>query len=195
MAEINLVPEIAQEEIKKGVYRRKSNIAAIVSLVVIGVIIGSLFAAQLALFVWGNKVESDTKTAEDIILSEKEKYITRNSLVDKLKKAESFLAARVPYSAGFTELAAVLKDTNVVLKQADFGEDDLVTVSGEAANSTDLDKLISVLVSDKTKKTFGAVQLVSLTGTKENPYTFTVDFRFPPKPGWVPKEEEEGDNK
>lgn len=189
MAEINLVPEIAEEEIKKGGYKRKSNIVAILSLLFIGAVIGGLFAVQLALYGWRVKVDSDTKNAESYILSEKEKDINRRSLVEKLKRAESFLNTRIPYSAGVEELINVFKETSVVLKNVNFEKDDIVSISGEAANSADLDKLITSLISNKTAKTFSTVELVSLVGTKDKPYTFTIDFRFPPKAGWVPNEE------
>ena len=185
--EINLVPEIAEAEIKKGVYKKKSNLAAVISLLFFGGLIALVFALQALLFIWGEKIERDTKGAEELILSQKEKDITRRALVDKLKKAESFLSTRIPYSAGLGELMAVFKDTNVILKDASFEEDNVVNISGQAANSADLDKLLNALVGGSAANAFGGLQLVTLSGNKDKPYTFTVDFRFP-KPGWKPAE-------
>ena len=176
--EINLVPEIAEEEIKKGVYRQKSNVAALVSLVIVVAIILGLFGAQLLLLFLEKRTDSDTQKARDAISAQKDKDITRRSLVEKLTKAQEFLALRSPYSVGFGSLIKLAADSNLILKETKFEESGIVTVTGEAASSAELAKLITSLDAASFTKNFAEAQLVSLTGSSGKPYTITLDFRF-----------------
>ena len=173
--EINLVPEIAEEEIKKGVYKRKGNLVAIVSLLVVIAITLGFFGVELLLFGWSEKIDSDTKTAKEEILDQKATDITHRSLVDKLQKAADFLSSRVSYTLGFSTLVDILENSDTVLKESDFASNGIVTVTGEAASSTQLGKILEMF---STSSTFSAARVSSLTGGAGKPYTFTVDFRF-----------------
>jgi len=176
--EINLVPEIAEEEIKKGVYRRKTNVAALVSLFIVVAIILGLFGAQLLLLLLEKKAASDIEQAKNEIKAQLNKDITHRALVEKLTRAQDFLALRNPYSVGFDRLVKLVTDSGVVLKEVKFGENGIVALTADAATSTELSKLISGLEDAGFSKSFAGAQLTSLTGSVGKPYIMTLDFRF-----------------
>ncbi|MCH7541978.1 hypothetical protein IH981_04370, partial [Patescibacteria group bacterium] len=96
--DINLLPEISEAEVKSGAYRRKINFTAVASLLVVAAILLALFGYWLFLAAQSRRIDSQTKEAESVILSQSRKEITRRSLVEKLDEVDKFILGVIPYS-------------------------------------------------------------------------------------------------
>jgi len=178
MAEgINLLPEIAEVEVKKGVYRRKINIFALLVLaVLVTILLGFIFY-------WGYlgvraKLLSDqTATAEKKILDQRAKEINQRALVDKLDMSKNFLTTALPYSVsidkiiGILEGAATLTDNKFDSKNLD--------ITGEVSDSGKFSTLVDRLNDPALSGTFGTLVLNSLTkDVADKPYKFDISFKF-----------------
>jgi len=179
--DINLITGIAEEEVKTGGYRRKINVVVIAILLLVAVVIACLFGYWLYLISWGTRIESQTKSAQDEISSKENqrKEITRRALVVKVDEAQKFLSSTVPFSISLDKLIGLLKDSGSTLDSSKFTNDGKMTVGGEAPASDNFGKLVDGLTNEQLAKTFGNVNLTSLTFTEDKPfYTFTIDLRF-----------------
>ena len=179
--DINLFAEVAQEQAKSGVFRRKINMAAIAALLLTAAAIAALFGYWLFLVSASTRIASQTKDAESEITSRAntDKEITRRALVAKLSDARNFLAGVARFSIGFDKLIATFKDSGASLKDATLKNDGKVTITGEAGSSDAFGKMVDKLTSEELSATFGQVKLTALTfeGAK-NSYTFAIDMKF-----------------
>lgn len=179
MAEdINLLPEISEEEAKKGAQKRTVNTAAIASLLVVAVILLALFGYQLFLAASATRIEAQTRAAEEQILAQARKEATHRLLVEKLEKASQFLANALPYSEGHSLLTNILKKCECTLTEAVFKDDGGLSISGDAGSSSNLEKLVTGLTSEETSEAFGRANMDTLVKQSPDPYKFTIDVKF-----------------
>lgn len=186
---INLLPELAEAEAKKGIYKRKVNVVSIAALLSVAVILLGLFAGQLFLQTSRTRVESESKNLEDQIASFKSKEIAQRALVDKLDQIDRLLNESIPVSSAVANISTLTKKNGSInLTRLNVKSDGDVQISGTAANSSSLGKFIKALISEQTKKIFDSIDLSDLSKEKETPYNFTIDMDFQLK-GLVPKNE------
>ena len=179
MAEdINLLPEVTEKEVKKGVYQRTVNMAAIIALLIVAAILLALFGYQFFLASTAKRIDSQTKSAEQEISNQRSKEITRRALVGKLDVANIFLASSTPYSEAMGKILGVFKKSGITLVESTFKGAGQISISGEAKSSNNFGKLVDGLTDEKLSDTFDRVRLVSLTGVEKEPYKFTIDLRF-----------------
>ena len=179
MAEdINLLPEVTEEQTKKAGGRRNVNVAAISSLLIVAAILLSLFGYELFLSSSAKRVESQTKTAEENIVSQSRKEITHRLLVGKIEAASQFLASELPYSEGYAQVLDIFNKSGAVLTESTFKSDGALTIIGEAKTSSSLETLINQLTGKEAAKIFDDARLVDLVWDKNNFYKFTIDVKF-----------------
>ncbi|MDP2720380.1 MAG: hypothetical protein Q8O75_00255 [bacterium] len=180
MAEdINLLPEVTEEQVKKAGGRRNVNVAAISSLLIVAAILLSLFGYELFLSSSAKRIESQTKAAEENIVSQSRKEITHRLLVGKIEAASQFLASELPYSEGYSQLIEIIKKSGCVLTESTFKSDGALTIIGEAKTSSNLETLINQLTGKEAAKIFDNARLVDLVwDNKNNFYKFTIDVKF-----------------
>src|SRR3990167_5526630 len=183
MAEdINLLPEITKEQAKKGGGRRNANVAAISSLLIVAAVLLGLFGYELFLSASAKRIESQTKTEEENIVSQSRKEITHRLLVGKIEAASQFLASELPYSEGYVQMLDIFNKSGCVLTESTFKSDGALTIIGEAKTSNNLETLINQLTSKEATKIFDNARLIDLVWDKKNNfYKFTIDVKFSKK--------------
>ncbi len=180
-AGIELLPETTEEEAKQGVYKRSVNVIAIVSLLIVAAILFGLFGYQMFLSTSAKSIETKTKEAESIILSEEQsrKEVTHRLLVDKLDATSNFLSSQLVYSEGFEEILSILHKSGANLISSEFSSSGVFRIIGKSKNSKILGKLISGLINEARADTFDKVELIDLSKEdKGEPYVFTIDMKF-----------------
>jgi len=176
--EINLVQEIAEEEIKKGVYKKKLNLATLV-------FVGTVLAIMLLFFVYwlvlagsASLINSRTRDAESRILQENRKEITRRALVTKLDEANKLLKTSSPYSLSITKLLTLLNNSKATLSESGITGSEFRLV-GSVRNSSGFKRLADDLNSPEMTEVFADVALTSLSSSGAS-YDFVIEARFLP---------------
>src|SRR4030043_671951 len=160
--EINLLPEISEEEIKTGTYRRKINVTVIIALLVAMAIFAVLVGYWLFLGITVKQIAKQTEEAEQNILQGDQKEITHRSLSAKLDEAKTFLSESLPFSISLDKLEPVLKDAGVTLTEGKFSNDGRITITGEAPTVDSFARLVAGLNAKALTETFHPVTLHSL---------------------------------
>ena len=83
---IDLLPAMAEREIRSGVYKRKANVITLVALGFIGVLIVGILIFQGALALEANSVKNKTADAETRIRENQEVEIKALATKEKLDK-------------------------------------------------------------------------------------------------------------
>lgn len=175
--DINLLPEISEAEVKSGAYRRKINFTAVASLLVVAAILLALFGYWLFLAAQSRRIDSQTKEAESVILSQSRKEITRRSLVEKLDEVDKFISGVIPYSEAVEGLIDMLKKSSTKLQKGVFlGAN--ISVTGEVAASKNFKTFVDQLISEASKEAFGNVLLTSFRKEEDEPYVFTIEMDY-----------------
>ena len=177
-SEINLLPELVAEEKRKGVYKQKINVIALISLLVVGVIIVGFFAYQFGLSLFLKNINARIENAQSEILDSAGKEITHRALVEKLNIADSFISGRTSFSAGFEKLLGVLNDSGIILKNSEFKKDGGVTITVNAATSDNIGKFVNAITASSLAKTFSEIMIVDLKKEADKPFTLIVDFKY-----------------
>ncbi len=179
-AGIEFLPKTIEEEAKQGVYKRSVNVVAIVSLLIVAAILAALFGYQMFLSTSAGSIETKTKEAEDIILSEEQnrKEVTHRLLVDKLDATSNFLSSQLVYSEGFKEILSIFRKSGANWISSEFNSNGVFRIIGKSKNSKILGKLIGGLINESRADTFDMVELVDLTKEKGEPYIFSIDMKF-----------------
>lgn len=177
---INLLPEITEKEIKAGVYRRKTTLVAIGSLVVIGVVILALISYQVYLSVSANSIEASSKKAEAIITSHQSLEIRNLALKEKIDKIQQTLESEIPTST-LIDQVGIASSTNIsppiTISGISTQPDGTLTVDGTAAGSQIFAQWIDNVTSNTGQDYFSKVKLITLTGSPGN-YKFVFQMNF-----------------
>ena len=176
MADINLVPEVARKEIKKTVSRQQTaNKAALIAILVAGLILTAFFLYWLFIVASSKLVSMDTERSEGKVLEQRRKDITHRALVQKIDEASKFLSLVKPYSISFDELMILLNDSKSTLKIAEVGDEGKFKINGTIHNSSDFESLVEALSESES---FSDSVLVTLDGVKDKPYAFDIEMKF-----------------
>ncbi len=178
---INLLPQLTEQEIKAGVYRRKINLAALGMLGAVGVIIVGLFGYQLFLTLRANNIADRTKKAENRIVNNRDVEIANKALAEKIKQAQNILTNEIPTSVLVDELskAAATQDPIRLTGVTVSGGDLIVEGIAVGANPSENFKAwIENLTSSNGKDYFAAINLATLTGSKAEGYRFSFTMKF-----------------
>ena len=185
--DINLLPEITEEEVRKSTYTRRVNFVAIASLLVIGTILLAVFGYWLFLAANSERLKVQTKNAEEQILSPSltRKEITRRSLVERLNKAGQFIASVVPYSESIDKIIKFFSASKVSLTENEFKDSGDQTLIGEFVSPSHFKTLTDKFISEGETENFDNVTLVSLTKEeldektgKEGNYIFNLGMKY-----------------
>jgi len=177
--DINFLPEVVESEVKKGVYKRKVNVLALISLLVVGAILIAFFAYQLSLSLLLNTTNSRIEKNLDKIKGQINKEINHRALVAKLNIAHDFYNSRNNFSDGVDKLRTIVTDSGATLKMADFNKEGIMKITLEANNSDIFNKLVTSITDTSLKNIFNNIQIVSLTKSEiDKPYSFTIDFKY-----------------
>ncbi len=176
---INLLPEVAEKEIKAGVYKRKVNLAALVALGAIGIVIIGILVLQGALAIQANIVKDQTAQAENQIRQNQAVEIKAKATKEKLDKIEQLLTTAIPSSTFVTEVTKATAATPPVkITSLNISENGEAFVDGLAANSEAYKQWIANLTSDSSKDYFSKINAVSLTGNPSEGYKFSFKLTF-----------------
>src|SRR3990172_2249852 len=102
---INLLPDVAEKEIKAGVYKRKVNIFSLVVLGLVGVVIVAILFFQGGLALKANSIKNKTAEAEDRIRQKQTIEIKALATKQKLDKIKQLLTSAIPSSPFVGEIA------------------------------------------------------------------------------------------
>ena len=185
--DINLLPEITEEEVRKSTYTRRVNFVAIASLLVIGTILLAVFGYWLFLAANSERLKVQTKNAEEQILSPSltRKEITRRSLVERLNEAGQFVSSVIPYSESIDKIIKFFSASKVSLTENEFKDSGDQTLIGEFVSPSHFKTLTDKFISEGEVENFGGVTLVSLTKEeldektgKEGNYIFNLGMKY-----------------
>ena len=185
--DINLLPEITEEEVRKSAYTRRVNFVAIASLLVVGTILLAVFGYWLFLAANSERLKVQTKNAEEQILSPSltRKEITRRSLIERLNEAGQFIASVVPYSESIDKIIKFFSVSKVSLTENEFKDSGDLTLIGEFDSPSHFKTLTDKFTSEGETVNFGSVTLVSLTKEeldektgKEGNYIFNLGMKY-----------------
>lgn len=186
---INLLPQIAEKEIKTGVYKQKVNIFSIAALLVVFAIVAGLFAYQLFLATRSSALDSNTETQRQIIRDNFETEIKQRALVDKLQAVKDQFDKNKSTSAMTQKVLDLLATGKISLSKVDVDYSGGVSVSGKSNSSAEVAKFIEATTDDLAKDTIEKVVATSII-FKEGNYQFTIRFNYT-KAGLLVVEEEE----
>jgi len=150
---INLLPQIAEKEVKQGVYKRKINLVAIVSLLATASVALGLFAYQLVLTTQARALENNTKRVEERIKEKFELEVKQRALVDKLDAVAAYLDKNKSTAKAFRRIIDLANSGKVALSKVDFGSGGAIIVTGTAANSTNLGSFFDNLTAENPEAT------------------------------------------
>ncbi|OGY31579.1 MAG: hypothetical protein A3A57_01750 [Candidatus Woykebacteria bacterium RIFCSPLOWO2_01_FULL_41_12] len=185
--DINLLPEITEEEVRKSTYTRRVNFVAIASLLVIGTILLAVFGYWLFLAANSERLKVQTKNAEEQILSPSltRKEITRRSLVERLNEAGQFVSSVIPYSESIDKIIKFFSASKVSLTENEFKDSGDQTLIGEFVSPSHFKTLTDKFISEGETENFDNVTLVSLTKEeldektgKEGNYIFNLGMKY-----------------
>jgi len=190
--DINLMPqEAVQTKESKTSHTKSINVYAITVLLIAAAILISLFGYQLFLSAQGKRVATQTKQAEEEVLSQSAKEISRRALVEKIDVSSAFLNQRLKYSEAYKIILDIVKKSGVTLTEGSLQNDGSLSLSGESKSSANLKKLVAGLTSEDLKSDLEKIELVNLTKEKGEAYKFTIDYKYLKK-GLLEKEAEVG---
>ncbi len=145
---INLLPQIAEKEVQQGVYKRKVNVVAIVSLLVVASLTLALFGYQLVLSTQSRSLDSQSKQKEELIRAKFELEVKQRALVDKLDAISAYLDKNKSTAKAFKKIVEIANTGKIKLSKVDVGSGGDIIVSGTTVNSTNLGTFIDNLVAE-----------------------------------------------
>lgn len=176
---INLLPAIAEREIKSGVYRRKANVVALGVLGFIGVVIVVILVAQVWLALQANSIKNTTAEVEDRIRQKQSVEIKALATKEKLAKIKQLLTAAIPSS---TFVSEITKDAAtpqpIVLTNLTISQNGEAFVDGTAVSSEAFKQWVANLLSEASQESFAKINAVTLTGNPTDGYKFSFKLNF-----------------
>ncbi len=177
-AGINLIPELTEKELRNTVNRKRANKAAIVTLVVIGAIVGFLIIYRVYLGLRAGDIASRTQKAEEQISKLQDVEVSQLTLADKLTQARKILASALPGSVALDQVTkAALEANSIEIKQLNLDATGLIQVDGIAANSDIFATWITNLTTGESAKNINRINLTSLVKV-DNGYSFSLNMSF-----------------
>lgn len=191
---INLLPQLTENEIKAGVYRRKINIAALGFIGAVGLIVVSLFLYQLFLTFRAGVIEKRTNSATSKIVENRETEVLNRSLKEKVDQLQNILTTAVPTSTMIEQLdsAALNIPEPIRLTAISVASQNQITVEGRASGSNPSESLkgwIDNLTSSNGKDYFAKINMTTLTGNNSEGYNFSFTMEFLKKGIYKPQDE------
>ncbi len=178
-AGINLLPDVAEREIKSGVYKRKANIISLVLLGVIGVVIVGILIFQGSLALQANSIKNKTAEAEDRIRQKQALEIKALATKEKLDKIKQLLTSTIPSSAFISEITKDSATTQpIVLTNLTISQNGEAFVDGTAVNSEVFKQWVANLTSEASQEFFDKLNAVSFTGNPTEGYKFSFKLSF-----------------
>src|SRR3989344_5806972 len=142
---INLLPQIAEQEIQRGVYKKKINLVAIASLLFVGVVAVGLFSYQLFLSTQARSIEAKTKEKEAEISKKAETEIQQRALIDKLEAVRSYLEKNKSTAVAFKKIIELANTGSITLNKVEVNSSGTITIAGSSPTSTNLGSLFDRL--------------------------------------------------
>ena len=176
---INLLPEVAEREIKAGVYKRKVNIVALGVLGLVGIVIVGILIFQAALALQASNIKNKTSEAEDRIRQNQAVEIKTLATKEKLDKIEQLLTSAIPSSTFVAEVSkAGATATPIALTNLTISQSGEAFIDGTAVNSEIFKQWVANLTSEASQEYFAKVNVVSLTGNPTEGYKFSFKLSF-----------------
>ena len=176
---INLLPEVAEKEIKSGVYKRKANIVSLLILGFIGVAIVSILILQGVLALKANSIKNKTAEAEDRIREKQSIEIKALATKEKLDKIKQLLTEAIPSSTFIGEVAKDAATSQpVVLTNITISKNGEAFVDGTAVNSEMFKQWVANLTSESSQEYFNKISVASFTGNPTEGYKFSFKLSF-----------------
>ncbi len=176
---INLLPEIAENEIKAGVYNRKANKVALGVIAVVGVIVLILILIHGYLFVRANLIKSARAAAEQTIRDNAQIEIKALATKEKLDKIYKLLTTSLPTSSLVNQVdQAAATNPAIVVTGVSISSNGEAFIDGSASSSDVLKQWVTNLTSDAQKDYFDKINLASLSGNPSEGYKFSVKLSF-----------------
>lgn len=170
---INLLPKIAEAELKKGIYRKRVNLASIIVLITVLIIVSGVFTFRALRLNSLDTVKKSSATKESSILSMQVKEVMLRSISSKINRVVSVLNSSPKYSVYIEDLNSL--GGGVLFTDMKI-EDKTITFSALSPNSDSLTTFINNLLSpDLGGRKFKDVTLSSLSySAKEGNYKIAV---------------------
>lgn len=173
------MPQVAEKEIKAGVYKKKANLGALVILGLIGVVIVGILIFQGALAFQANNIKNQTEAAEERIANNQEVEIKALATKEKLDKIEQLLNSAIPSSTFVSEVSKSAATSNPIkLTNVTIDQNGEAFVDGIAANSEVFKQWVANLSSEASQEYFAKINAVSLTGNPSDGYKFSFKMTF-----------------
>ena len=176
---INLIPDIAEKEIKSGVYKKKTNLVSLIVLGVVAVVIVAILIFQGALALQANNVSNKIEDASTRINKNVQVEIKAQATKEKLDKAEELLASAIPSSTFVQQtVKAAATSQPITITSLSINASGEAVVDGQATNSEVLKQWVANLTAEASKEYFAKVSAVSLTGNPSEGYKFSFKMSF-----------------
>jgi hypothetical protein len=180
--DINFLPELTEDERRQRTYSRRVNFVAIFSLLVMGAVLLGLFGYWAFLAANAQRIQSQTKDAEQEIISQSRKEITRRALVNRLDKAKEFIDSVLPFSTAADKIIVFFTGSGASLTDSEFKENGDMTIGGEFADPSQFNRLVNRFTSTSETENFQEVTLVSMvkdtTSEEGGNYIFTLGVKY-----------------
>lgn len=180
--DINLLPQLMEEEVRRSTYRRYGSVLSITILGIVGLVVVGLFLWLFIIDNSLNKVNQDISSREQSIRDNAEKELQVRALATKVKLIKPMVSTPYTYSEVLTKIQNLvsvspsMETTNLEL------EGDQVTFTGRSPGSQPIQDFFSALLDpDNGGKNFKKVVLTSLNRSDNlNEYRFGLQMVFFP---------------
>ncbi|HSX57666.1 MAG TPA: hypothetical protein VLE47_00145 [Candidatus Saccharimonadales bacterium] len=176
---INLLPQITENEIKTGVYKRKINVVAIAVIGLIGVIILLILLVRGYLYVQSNLLENRRKEAVSSIQKNASVEVKAIATKEKLDKIYTLLTTTIPSSTLVDQIdKAALTSPTIAVTEVDISANGETFVGGSAKTSDVFKQWVGNLTNKAANDYFDKVNLVSFSGNPTDGYKFSIKLSF-----------------
>lgn len=176
--DLNLIPSVETQTKKGSDINKTVNIAAVIALLISAGILFGLFGYQFFLQSTSERIDSQTEQAEQEILSQVDKEITHNALIDKIEQSDRIVNGSLVYSEGYKIIVTAFNKSGSVLIDGGMSNSGVITLIGDAKSSGNLKKLVDTLNDKAFAADIQNVFLVSLSKEIGKPYRFTIDYDY-----------------
>ena len=177
---INLIPQVAEAEIQKGVYKKKINLVAIGSLLIVGAVLIGLFSYQLFLSIQSKNLDALSSEKEKEILEKAPVEIKQRTFIDKLEAIKTYWEKNKSTASAFKKIIDLVNNGSVTLTKVDVNSAGEVTLAGNSAGSANLGNLFDSLTNSGAQVSLDKVVAtnVALAGPV---YQFTIRLNYTKK--------------
>jgi len=177
---INLLPEIAQEEIKSGEYKKLRNVISFFLLSIVILSVAVIYLYQFILSQQAKNLSEKSGQLEASIKVQATKEVAARAINTKLTRLATLLPQTKENSETLSNLLELTIGSSVLVNQLTVSAND-VTVSGSVgATAAALGFFDSLLSQNRGGKNFTDVELVSYA-RNENDIQFQLRFKEIPR--------------